>query len=258
MILAPSASIHRWNYQWSRLDNCDAQIFSDWLHPTTVEDYRGLRVLDAGCGKGSYTRLVAGCADRVVGLDKHSIPAARENVGDVGNIDLIEGDLETFEDAQKFDAIFSVGVLHHLDDPRRGFDNLLRTLKPGGRISVWVYGREGNAVCRRLIEPLKRCVLLRLPLAVLRVIAWLLTCTLYPYAWLCGIGPLPYGAYLEKFRSHPFARNYMNVFDKLNAPRTHWISREQIASWFAALERVTITPYNGISWRATGFKPLEG
>lgn len=250
---------NRWNYQWSRLENDDERIFCDWIAPTRLEDFRGKRVLDAGCGKGSYARLVARSAATVVGLDKFAIPAARENVGNVSNIELLAGDIESFTTDQPFDMIYSVGVLHHLDDPKRGFDNLLSNLKPGGRINVWVYAREGNWLCRHVIEPLKRLFMLALPMPLLRGLAVVLTCLLYPYALLCPLlsKTAPYSDYMGKFRSHAFSRNYMNVFDKLNAPTTHWISRSEITHWFGKLDDVEINHYNGISWSASGVRPAK-
>lgn len=257
MIQIAAKHTNRWNYQWSRLENDDERIFCDWIAPTRLEDFRGKRVLDAGCGKGSYARLVARSADTVVGLDKFAIPAARKNVGNVSNIELVEGDIESFTTDEPFDMIYSVGVLHHLDDPKRGFDNLLRNLKPGGRINVWVYAREGNWLCRRVIEPLKRLFVLALPMPLLRGLAFVLTCLLYPYALLCPLLPqaAPYSDYMAKFRGHAFSRNAMNVFDKLNAPTTHWISQSDIIHWFVGLDDVVINHYNGISWSACGTRP---
>ena len=101
------AADNRWNYQWARLDNDAAEIFADWIHPTRLEDFRAKRVLDAGCGKGSYARLVAQVADEVVGLDKYAIEAARANVGDCANIKLVAGlvtDRCTFPPKRKVDV----------------------------------------------------------------------------------------------------------------------------------------------------------
>ena len=58
----------------------------------------------------------------------------------------------------------------------------------------------------------------------------------------------------ENFRRLPFRRNVLNVFDKLNAPQTDFITRERVQGWFAGsqFEDVTITPYKGVSWRASG------
>jgi len=65
---------------------------------------------------------------------------------------------------------------------------------------------------------------------------------------------LPYHEYFQNFRRLGFARNALNVFDKLNAPQTRFISRSRVEGWFGP-ERfadVSISAYKGVSWRASG------
>ena len=64
-----------------------------------------------------------------------------------------------------FDHIYSIGVLDHTPDPRGAFLGLAALLKPGGRISVWVYPRERPAV--EAIMNFHRAISTRLPLSVL-------------------------------------------------------------------------------------------
>jgi SAM-dependent methyltransferase len=42
------------------------------------------------------------------------------------------------------DAIFSIGVRHHIPDPRPVVREAYEALRPGGLCFVWLYGREGN------------------------------------------------------------------------------------------------------------------
>ncbi|MGH8246466.1 MAG: class I SAM-dependent methyltransferase, partial [Gammaproteobacteria bacterium] len=55
-------------------------------------------------------------------------------------VHLVQGDImkPPFR-PQSIDLIFSLGVLHHTPDTRRSFQALCKLLRPGGRISVWVY-----------------------------------------------------------------------------------------------------------------------
>jgi len=247
---------NRWDYQWQRFKNEEEKIFLDWIFPTKLEDFKGKVVLDAGCGNGGYSKIVARYAKKVVGLDKYSIDSAKKNTLGFKNIELIKSDIENVNFKNKFDAIYSVGVLHHLENPKKGFNNLLLNLKKGGFINVWVYAKEGNWFFINVIEPLKKSILLKLPLTVLRLISHWLTLVLYAISWSIYLLPLPlpYGKYFAKFRGHSYQRNMMNVFDKLNAPQTHWISKEQIDSWFKKLSKVKIRHYNNISWSGFGIK----
>src|SRR5206468_1645705 len=64
-----------------------------------------------------------------------------------------------------FDRIYSIGVLDHTPDPRRAFLALARSLKPGGRIAIWVYRKE-RPLLERIIGA-HRAVSTRLPLGML-------------------------------------------------------------------------------------------
>lgn len=246
----------RWNWQWQRLKNENESIFLDWIFPTKLIDFAGKTVLDAGCGNGGYLKIVANYADKVIGLEKYATEAARENIVKHSNIEIVEGDIENIKFSEQFNAIYSVGVLHHLVDPDRGMKNLIDNLKIGGFINVWVYAKEGNWFMIKIIEPLKKFFLLRLPLPILKVFANILTMFLYILVWTVYLIPLNllYADYFQKFRKHSYQRNLMNVFDKLNAPLTHWITEDQIKDWFKDLDSVIIRHYNRISWSGFGIK----
>ena len=79
------------------------------------------------------------------------------------------------------------------------------------------------------------------------------TVYLLPLPWL------PYYRYFQNFRRMPFERNALNVFDKLNAPYTEFISRERLNKWFDSrrFEDVQFVHYNGVSWAASGRKRTE-
>ena len=109
-----------------------------------------LRVLDAGCGTGSYAaalRPFAGAID-AVDLNASMLEVARAKVDRTPGgcpVTLREASLEglPFEDA-RFDAVMVNQVLHHLPDPprdgwprlRRVLAELARVLRPGGAAIV--------------------------------------------------------------------------------------------------------------------------
>jgi trans-aconitate 2-methyltransferase len=103
------------------------------------------RVLDAGCGSGRVTRLLA---DRVpdgsvVAVDGSAAMAARarENLPleiDVEHQDLLELSLD-----EPVDLVLSTAVFHHIQDHDRLFERVRGVLRPGGRL-VAQCGGEGN------------------------------------------------------------------------------------------------------------------
>jgi ArsR family transcriptional regulator len=99
------------------------------------------RVLDVGTGTGRMLQLLAGRADRAVGLDtSHSmLSVARANLERVGvaNWELRQGDVHSPPlDLAGFDLVVIHQVLHYLDDPARAIIETARLVAPGGRLLV--------------------------------------------------------------------------------------------------------------------------
>jgi SAM-dependent methyltransferase len=133
----------------------------------TADDLAGKTVLDAGCGMGRYLRVVGEAGARAVGMDlSRAVDAARDLTREYPGVEVVQGDLLRLPFAEgSFDHIYSLGVLDHTPDPRRAFLGLTKLLKPGGRISIWVYPRERPAL-ERIIN-IHRAISRRLPLQVL-------------------------------------------------------------------------------------------
>jgi len=106
-------------------------------------------VLDAGCGSGRVTALLAEAlpSGRVVALD--GSPAMLEQararlVGLGGRIDYVLADLrEPLPISGPVDAILSTATFHWLPDHAALFRNLAAVLRPGGRL-VGQCGGAGN------------------------------------------------------------------------------------------------------------------
>ena len=74
----------------------------------------------------------------------------------VSNIEFVQGDLLNLTPGEHvFDMISCVGVLHHLAEPERGLQSLLRVLAPDGYLMLALYSalaRADIARARSLIE----------------------------------------------------------------------------------------------------------
>ncbi len=106
--------------------------------------------LDAGCGGGRFVVALAKLgARKVCGIDisEGVLEAATERV----RYRHLENQVELkrasvldipYPDAT-FDYVVSSGVIHHSPDPKRAFGELVRVLKPGGKLFLSVYGKGG-------------------------------------------------------------------------------------------------------------------
>jgi len=251
-----------WSFQWDAFKD-DASFFEDdlflfkqWIYPNTLGDFSGKTALDCGYGRGQHLKMIATYVKKAVGVDLNTADVAREYLGEK-NIELLSGDIARISLPEKFDIVYSVGVLHHTDDPSLSFANIKTHLKKGGRLMIWVYSREGNALNRFLVEPMKELLFKRLDRRTLLAVSRAITALLYPPVYTLYLLPLrslPFHEYFANFRKLTFEKNYQNVFDKLNAPQTHFISGETVKRWFSPEEfsEVHISSYLGISWRASG------
>jgi SAM-dependent methyltransferase len=109
-------------------DDPRAQALLESLGPL-----HGRRILDLGCGKGRFARILADRGARVVGLD---VSAAMLAAAGGAGLDRVRGSARRlpFRDAS-FDAAIAVEVFEHLE-PRAiddVCDELRRVLRPGGR-----------------------------------------------------------------------------------------------------------------------------
>jgi SAM-dependent methyltransferase len=255
-------------YEWTRYSELASRYrkqFLDWLKPVDADFFRGKIVLEGGCGKGRHTALAAEFGARdVVSLDlSEAVEAAFANTRHLENAHIVQADLNHPPLKRAFDYAFSIGVLHHLPDPERGFRTLVSRLKPGGAISAWVYGREGNGWIVHGVTPIREHVTSRMPHGVLDVLSGLITVPLFAatrlvYGPLKGKG-LPYGEYLSYIAPFPFREQRSIVFDHLVAPVAFYVTRDEFAGWFerAQLLDVRIEHHNGNSWRGFGRVPMR-
>lgn len=119
----------------------------NWLQVTS-----GQRVLDAGCGEGAFALLMAEAGCRVEALDdsQEALDSASPlfaNTSFASHITVHKGDLHhlSFENAT-FDLVWCSRVLHHTPDHILAAKELVRVLKPGGRLAI----REGGVPLRIL------------------------------------------------------------------------------------------------------------
>jgi len=259
-----TADAFGWQWQhFTEMHDAYEEQFLDWIRPLDRAFFAGKRVLDAGCGIGRHAYFAARFgASEVVALDlSEAVETARDNLAALDGVHVVQGDIlrpPFRRDEPAFDLVYSIGVLHHLPDPRAGFLSLARLVRPGGTIFVWVYGHEGNALVRHVVEPLRRLTT-RLSPSSLRVVAWPLSVALYVASRVIR-GPLrrlPSGEYVASLRRFTFRQVYSIGFDQLVAPSSRYIRRDELAEWFdaAGLEDVEITQRNGNSWRGRGRRP---
>lgn len=97
--------------------------------------------LDAGCGRGNYTRILLKRAQEVSALDysEDHIDALKRRLGHLSQLSLHVGSADNlpFENEQ-FDLVVHSEVLEHIDDDKKVLSEIFRVMQPGGRLIISV------------------------------------------------------------------------------------------------------------------------
>ena len=257
-------------WQWNKFDELRpeyTQQFLDWVRPLGPSDFAGKRVLEGGCGKGRHSAVVAGFgATDVFAVDLGSaVDAAFRNTRHLPAVHVIQGDITRLPLKRCADVAFSVGVLHHIPDPVAGFRSLADHVVPGGRIAIWVYGREGNEWIVNLVDPVRTHITSKMPRPWLynasRPLGLLVTAAAKGiYKPLSRLAPalharMFYKDYLTYIADLSERDIHNIVFDQLVTPVAYDLPRAEVASWFddPRFGHSTIEHHNSNSWRANAF-----
>ncbi|MFA5628907.1 MAG: class I SAM-dependent methyltransferase [Dehalococcoidales bacterium] len=107
----------------------------------------GKKILDAGCGPGTYGIMLATQVNEVTGIEisPAGVEVANRRAAEKGvTFKASQGDLESLPfDDNTFDICFCGWVLHHFPDVNLAVSELMRVLKPGGKIAM----AEPNESC---------------------------------------------------------------------------------------------------------------
>jgi SAM-dependent methyltransferase len=234
-------------------------LFRPILRPAELE---GLRVADIGSGTGRIVNMLLECGvAKVIALEPSGAYAVlcdniRRHGDRVQPIRLRGDELPASGD---LDMVFSVGVLHHIPDPGPVVRAAYDALRPGGRIAVWLDGKEGNRLYLAVVQP-ARALTRRLPHRLLAALSWLLDGPLVAYIGLCKYLPLPLGGYMREVmaRLDP-AHRRLTIYDQLNPAYAKYYTRREAEQLLlrAGFTDLRVHHRHGYSWALVGTKPAR-
>lgn len=245
----------------ARLYASEARLFEEFAgYRIPPEVFVGKRVLDAGCGMGRYSYVLARLGARaVIGMDLHDgVYMAERLTRSLGTVRLVKGSLFAVPfRPESFDTVVSIGVLHHTGDTLGAFRNLLPLVKPGGAVFVQVYTTRGAAKDRRSARLL--ALTNRLPKSLLYALCVPVVVAMYVPVLKSLVRLVNHFVPVVSFgKRRTFWRNVADTYDWHCCPFRTTHTPQEMCRVFqdAGLERITITnpKYRG-AVNILGWKP---
>jgi 2-polyprenyl-6-hydroxyphenyl methylase / 3-demethylubiquinone-9 3-methyltransferase len=139
-----------------RLDYITSQIAAEFGRDLAADlPFKGLRILDIGCGGGLLSEPMARLGADVVGADAapRNIPVARLHAAQSGlEIDYRHTTAEDLAAAgEQFDAILNMEVVEHVSDPQAYLTACQTLLKPGGLMVCSTLNRNPKSFVMAII-----------------------------------------------------------------------------------------------------------
>jgi len=213
------------NDYWGGIQN-----FKDIIFPFNPKLIKNKVIMEVGSGSGRIIKnLLKFLPQRIVSIEpSKAIGVAKKNNSFIKIIKFKKIKGENLQYKNKFDYVFSLGVIHHIPKYDLVCKKIYNSLKKNGKFICWVYGYEGNELYIFIFNNLRR-VTIMLPDFILRIITNFLNIILYIYIFLCNFIPLP----LKKYMINVFSkfsyekRNYV-IFDQLNPSYAKYFKKEEI------------------------------
>jgi SAM-dependent methyltransferase len=254
-----TGSPERFGYSWENycdiLPEHEAQ-FARWTSPLIREDWKNVTFLDVGCGIGrnSYWPLQYGAtAGLAIDVDERTLASARRNLREFENVEVRFQSVYDLDEDGRFDTVYSIGVVHHLEFPELAVEKMVRSAKPGGTVLVWLYGYENNEWIVRMADPVRKALFSRMPLGLVHALSLPLSALLWT-ALKLGFGPIEF---FKMARGFTFPHLRAIVFDHMIPKIARYYRREEAAALLrnAGLKDVNIIWVNEMSWAVSGTKP---
>jgi len=260
-------TIEEFGEQWSRFDDLggsfgSVDVLRDICGPLlSLDEIAGRRVVEIGSGNGRIVNMLLDAgAKHVFAVEPSAgIAALERNTRErADRVTILQTPGESMPQVD-VELGFSIGVLHHLEDPLPTVRRVYDVLPPGGRFLIWVYGREGNAAYVVLAETLRRVTRIA-PDFVLAGLAHVLNVCLAAYIRLCRVLPLPLAEYMREVMARFDRRKrYFLIFDQLNVGYAKYYTKQEARELLARAGFGSVEVYHrhGMSHSAIGEKPRE-
>jgi SAM-dependent methyltransferase len=251
--------------QWSHYGSNDGfyaslELLQDVFGPLVdVAEFRGARAADVGSGTGRIVQMLleAGAA-HVVAVEPSAgveiLRASTERFAE--RVEVIHGPGEVLSRGRQLDFVVSIGVIQFIENPLPTLEAAREALRPGGKLVISVYAREGNELYVRLVQAL-RVITTRLPHRALAALSGALAVCVDAYLVACRWLPLPMRDYMRNtFSRVERDKRRLTIYDQLNPAYARYYREAEIRELLeaAGFSGIRMHHRHGITWTALGVK----
>lgn len=252
---SPDRFGHSWNI-FSDILPVHEEQFLRWTTGLDKSAWRGKNFLDVGCGIGrnSHWPLTYGAeASLSIDIDQRTLAAARKNLQSFSDAVVDSRSAYDIGESEKFDIAFSIGVIHHLENPELAIREMNKALKPGGTLLVWLYGFENNEWLIRFFNPVRKFFFSKMPLPLVYALSLPFAFTL----WLFLKTGLGRTEYMKLIRGFSFRHLRAIVYDHMIPRIANYYTKQEAVQLLenAGLDDIRAHWVNEMSWTVLGTKP---
>jgi SAM-dependent methyltransferase len=251
-----SLGSHRqFGYEWSNYPEIvpeHEEQFLRWISAIDLNELRNKKVVDAGCGNGRNSFWLAKQGVKSIlafDVEPLTVEVAKKNLSHLSNCSVVQSsiyDSEGLPDySESYEIVFSIGVIHHLSEPSAALSSLQKLVVPGGKLVIWVYGKEGNEFLLKILVPV-RVFTTRLPIRYVDLFSKFLASLLF----IALRVRTPKSKYFQLARNWNFRHLSSVIFDQLFPKIANYWTKDEVleVATLGGWHPLRITQINGMSW----------
>lgn len=252
--------------QWANYQNNPGyygsqELLPDFFGPLLeVEKLKGKNVAEIGSGTGRIVNMLLNAGvSHITAIEPASgaFSVLQKNTNArKEKITYLKLSGDKIPPNNNLDYLFSIGVIHHIPNPEPVIRAAHKSLRSGGKIFIWLYGREGNKAYLSFALPLRK-ITKHIPHPFLVALTWILSIFLNIYIALCRFAPLPMHVYMrEVLANFDHSVRRITIYDQLNPAYAKYYSQKEAEELLSSsgFSEVRSFHRHGYSWSVIGTK----